>query len=153
MFDPLTIDERILALANQGRQEGAGDVCIGPDDRWPMGFSDDLEGMTPSDDIQYPLVIPADQIEEAIDDIDRQIESRDYRLIDQVEAVAAFRPNYRTHYSRGVFAELQYAAQTAGIPVHLIWDEAEDGPYADSPFGNVGPKHAGVEELIAALSS
>ena len=83
--------------------------------------------------------------------LDRQIETRDYRLIDSVQAVAAFRPNFRGHHSRGVNSELLYASQSAGIPVHLSWDEQEDGLYGDSPFGVVGTRHSNVSDLVAAL--
>ena len=101
----------------------------------------------------YPLTIPSEEVREAVEDIDRQIEARDYRLIDQVQAVAAFRPNYRKHHARGVNAELLYAGQTTGVPVHVIWDDTEDGTYGDSPFGVMGAQHANLDGLIAAVRS
>lgn len=153
VFDPLTIDERTLVSSYESRVSGDNFVEIQLGDRWPTGFHEEFESMADPIEESYPIRIPVDQIEEAIGDIDRQIEARDYRLIDQVEAVAAFRPDYGRHHSRGVAAELLYAAQTAGIPVHLTWLDDEDGPYADSPFGSVGTKHSNVDELIAALEA
>lgn len=155
VFDPLTIDERILVSAYKDRTEGQDLVEVALDSRWPTGFTGSpgpFESMSPPYESAYPIIIPIGEMEETIEDIDRQIEARDYRLIDQVEAVAAFRPDYHGRQSRGVTAELQYAAQTAGIPVHLARNDEEDGPYATSPFGQLGTRHSSVEELIAALS-
>jgi adenylate kinase len=151
MFDPLTIDERVLTAALKNNKEGDPYVGITLDQRWPPWLGGDLETLATPYDGNYPLSVPVDQIEESIIDIDRQIEARDFRLIDSVQAVAAFRPNFNKHQSRGVSAELQYAAQTVGIPVHLTWDDDADGIYADSPFGNVGTKHLGTSQLISAL--
>jgi len=154
VFDPLTIDERILLLAlkaHKERKDQGGSVVLGLEDRWSPWFSSDLEPMAEPYDANYPLSVPVDQIEEVGEDIDRQIESRDYRLIDSVQAVAAFRPNFGGHHSRGVNSELLYASQSAGIPVHLSWDEQEDGIYGDSPFSVVGTRHSNVSDLVAAL--
>ena len=154
VFDPLTIDERVLRQAlddHTGRKDSAASVVLKLEDRWSPWFSGDLERMVEPYDSNYPLGVPVDQIEEVVEDIDRQIEARDYRLIDSVQAVAAFRPNFRGHHSRGVNSELLYASQSAGIPVHLSWDEQEDGVYGDSPFGVVGTRHSNVSDLVAAL--
>lgn len=153
VFDPLSIDERILSQAYDCRAKGEDHVAVELAARWPTGFSGEYASMAAPYDSAYPLSIPVDEIEEAINDIDRQIEARDFRLINQVQAVAAYRPDYGQHRSRGVSSELQYAAQTAGIPVHLIWDESEDGPYATSPFGYFGTRHQGIDQLISALSA
>ena len=135
----------------EGKPADDDHVQITLDSRWPPWFDGEYTSLATPYDGHYPLRIPADQIEEAIDDIDRQIEARDYRLIDSAQAVAAFRPNFRKHYARGVNAELLYAAQTVGIPVHLTWNEQQDGTYGDSPFGDVGTRHSNVSDLVAAL--
>ena len=90
--DPLTIDERVL-VSSASEQTDADDVRLQLANRWSRGFSDDLAPMTNSDDVSYPLIIPRDQISEVEEDIDRQIEARDYRLIEQSQAIAAFRPS------------------------------------------------------------
>ena len=152
VFDPLTIDERVLATALEGRKEAEDHVNIDLDLRWSPWFDGDLEALATPYDSNYPLSIPVDEIEESVIDIDRQIEARDYRLIDSVQVVAAYRPSFNKHHSRGVTAELQYAAQTVGIPVHLTWEDATDGIYADSPFGDMGIRHVGVTQLVSAIS-
>ena len=151
VFDPLTIDERVLVTALDGMKEGEDNVNIALELRWPPWFNEGLEALATPYDSNYPLSIPVDQMIESVTDIDRQIEARDYRLIDSVVAVAAYRPSFNKHHSRGVSSELLYAAQTVGISVHLTWDENLDGVYADSPFGDLGIKHLGVTQLISAL--
>ena len=153
VFDPLTIDERILSNAYANGEDGSGNVYLDNALRWPTGFSGDYEAMIPPEDKVDSFHVPAAQIAEAIKDIDRQIEARDFRLIEQSQAVAAFRPNFRRHFSRGVNAELQYASQTIGIPVHLTWNEDEDGVYGDSPFGAMGTSHKNLQDLIEALNT
>lgn len=152
VFDPLTIDEKLLASAYENQNTDSADIELDITARWSTSFSGEFESMSLPYDEKYPFVIPAEQVEEVIEDIDRQIEARDYRLIDQVNAVAAFRPKFRDRLSRGVSAELQYAAQVVALPVHLYWDDREDGIYGDSPFSAVGTKHNSLTDLIAALS-
>jgi adenylate kinase len=158
VFDPLMIDERILKLeldendAAESDQAKPSHLDIHLSNRWRPWLTGDFEPMALPYDKNYPLRIPTDQIREAIEDIDRQIEARDFRLIDSVQSVAAFRPNFRGHYARGVNTELLYASQAAGIPVHLSWDDKEDGTYGDSPFGVVGTRHSSLEELLSALN-
>lgn len=151
VFDPLTIDERTIRSAFERVKEGAPLISIEAEDRWPLTYPDGFSPLTPSDDIIYPLEIPVDQVDEALIDIDKQIRSRDFRLIDQVNAVAAFRPSMNGHHSRGVSAELQYAGQTVAIPIHMLWDSSEDGPFGDSPFSDGGVQHANLEDLLSAL--
>ena len=152
-FDPLTIDERVLSLSFAKGSSSGNDIQLEGGDRWPLGFEADLEPMSLSRDDLYPLHIPLEEVREAVDAIDPQIAAMDYRMIDQVQAVAAFRPNYKDHFARGVNAELLYAGQTSGVPVHVIWDETEDGLYGDSPFTAVGTRHANVDALISAVRS
>lgn len=151
VFDPLTIDERILLTALESRNESDDEVQITLNMRWAPWFGGEYEALATPYDANYPLILPVDQIEEATIDIDRQIEARDYRLIDSVQALAAFRPNFGDHHARGVNAEIQYAAQTVGIPVHLTWNDLEDGTYGNSPFGDLGTRHMNIPELISAL--
>lgn len=150
-FDPVTIDERVVVVAFKASGE-CDEVELKLEERWALGYEEGFEPMAPPFDSEYPLKIPKDQVSESIDDIDRQIEARDFRLIDQAEAAAAYRPSFRKHHSRGVNAELLYAGQSAGIPVHLVWDDSEDGEYGSSPFGHVGTKHQLISEIIKAVN-
>ncbi len=151
-FDPITIDERILATALKSRRKGTKSVKLDNKSRWEPALTEELSPLQPPTGNLYPFSIPVEQVEEVTEDIDRQIEARDYRLIGQAQAVVAYRPNFMQHYARGVNAELLYASQTCGIPVHVVWNDSEDGQFADSPFGNIGTKHKSVQNAIGAIS-
>ncbi len=149
VFDPLTIDERVLTSALGETGKSCKSVVLDERLRWPIL---DTEMLSPCGPVETTVTIPRDQVEEAIKDIDRQIEARDYRLIDQVQFLAAYRPEFQKKPSRGVMAEMLYAANTRAIPVHLVWDDSEDGLSIDSPFNSIGVKHATTTDLIRAAT-
>ena len=148
-FDPLTIDERPLysiferfrsnhpeAIVSQRR------LSLGSEDRWPIAADRTLLGEGP----KRIDGIPADEIEEIITrqknekhEIDRAIETRDFRLIDQADALIVYRTFYPTEdpqlplkMSDGTSAEIRYARQKK--PIFLVHDPSQDGEISPVTF-------------------
>lgn len=77
----------------------------------------------------------ATEIGEEGSEIDRQIRSRDYRMIDQADYIIVYRPTYcRKEWSGGTYHEVLYA-RAVGKRSIIIRDPESDGPLADPPFG------------------
>ena len=89
------------------------------------------------------------EIAEATQDIRRQVESRDFRLIHDSDCLVAYRPNWGGRASRGVTAELYLARGIARRA--FIYSPAEDKPSEESAFGDLGNVYRDVEELIEAV--
>lgn len=67
-------------------------------------------------------------------EIDRQIRSRDFRLIDQADYVVVYRPTYcRDRWSGGTLEEVRYAHET-GKRAIIIRDPGADGQLRHGPF-------------------
>lgn len=68
-------------------------------------------------------------------EIDRQIRSRDFRMIDQADYIVVYRPTYcRKEWSAGTYHEVLYA-RSVGKRAIIIRDPAADGPLKHPPFG------------------
>ena len=138
VFDPLTIDERIMETwaaeakaAERPRDRVRIDFKIGPAHRWDcrVNAASDAGNYAPllwDDDIEKPIEIPVSEIEELRErrleeesDIDEQITSRDYRLVDQAEAVICYQPYYLGRAHGGVDAEIGHA-NTSTTPVYAF---------------------------------
>ncbi len=99
VFDPVTIDERPMQLLLGQRDRNDEDKLSLPADAWwPTQGDDSLSGEALE---EIPDLLVSDVKEIATDigressEIDRQIRSRDFRLIDQADCVVVYRPTYR----------------------------------------------------------
>ncbi|MEZ0248178.1 MAG: hypothetical protein ABWJ97_02790 [Thermoproteus sp.] len=149
-FDPLMVDERALrtALARSG-----GDVVeVRAEDVWnvPRG----LEPACGDEEGLYPVRIPREQVEEVLRDLDNIIRYKDYRYIQQSDAVAAYRPFMGRTLSRGMFAEINYALNTAHKRVFIYWPKEDWEPGMESPFDpSLGVVEADLDRLMADLEA
>jgi len=149
-FDPLMVDERALrtALANS-----KGDVVeVRAEDVWnvPAG----IEPACRDEADLYPVKIPRDQAEEVLRDLDNIIRYKDYRYIQQSDAVVAYRPFMGKTLSRGMFAEINYALNTAHKRVFIHWPEEDWEPGIESPFDpSLGVVERSLDRLIKDLEA
>lgn len=157
VFDPTTIDERLLTNSLQeqypewkkmSKGELADSVVeIEMEKRWPIRHSpllcQDVSGL-------FPINLPADEIVEVTQDIDNQIQNRDYRLISQSDALVAYRPHLGRKLSTGVFSEMQYARDVAFKPCHMYFPK-EDGTEESTPFKGRGSVYVDIDSMIKNL--
>lgn len=127
VFDPLTIDERIM---ESWVSEAADDTIhfdfkTGPPGRWDCRLENKEDSYNYSpllwDNNLGQAKIPVSEIRELLErirtegesDIDDHITFRDYRLIDQSDFVVCYRPYYQGNYHGGVDQEISYANDTS----------------------------------------
>jgi len=157
VFDPTTIDERLLSKSLEEqypdwRTMSKGKLAdsivkITLDKRWPIRHSPLL---CPDISDLFPISLPADEIVEVTQDIDNQIQNRDYRLIAQSDALVAYRPNLGGKLSTGVFSEMQYARDVAFKPCHMYFP-LEDGTEESTPFKGRGSVYMEIKAMIENL--
>jgi adenylate kinase len=149
-FDPLTVDERALRVA---LSKSSGDVVeIRAEDVWNIPPS--LSPASKDEEGLYPVRIPRDQAEEVLRDLDNVIRYKDYRFIQQSDAVAAYRPFRGKSLSRGMFAEINYAINTAHKRVFVYWPKEDWGPGMESPFDpSLGVVEGDLAKLIRDLEA
>jgi len=138
VFDPVTIDERPMQLLlGQPDRNDEDKLTLPADAWWPTQGNNSLggEGL-----IEIPDLLVSDVKEIATEighessEIDRQIRSRDFRLIDQADCVVVYRPTYcKERWSMGTHSEMLYAQDT-GKRVFVICDPDADGPLNKPPF-------------------
>jgi hypothetical protein len=126
-----------------------GTIEIQKGDRWPLpqGFS-----LCEENKLDYPVRIPADQLKEVVDEVDENIRFRDYRMISQSNALAAFRPFFDKHPSRGVTAEIFYANDVANIRC-FIFSPPEDHTADGTPFEGIGLVREKLGDLFEDVKS
>lgn len=102
VFDPLTVDDRILVNSLPVDETEAESFQVGIDARWPSDLSDigpHYESLVPEDPNLFPLTVEVkeaeelnrpDQMSSPMSTIDAQITQRDYRYIDQADVMAAY---------------------------------------------------------------
>ena len=142
VFDPVTIDDRVLQNpfeSEKKRLEGSGKKLyeIRPKERWFIPAEKTLCGED-TKGIQKiriqdmrEVAVPVHPGEKSA--IDRQITTRDFRLIDQADVVIIYRPQYTEgEWSGGTEAECRYAQRT-GKRIIVIHD-----PVADKEFDTKG---------------
>jgi hypothetical protein len=168
VFDPLTIDEKIiqsLIPLPKGQEEKEGieetetqidirkEAANLPDKldlesslRWkfPEKFS-----MVDEDKL-YPIKLEKEEIVEIYKDIDKTVENRDYRLVSDSDAVFAYRPWYGKETHRGVFSELK-CADAENIPSWMYYPD-EDLKDKTSPFA-VGAIRKSLTDLYKAADN
>lgn len=120
IFSPVTIDEwssPMIKEAAASRENGQKEAFIGfvegdASMRWPCTLSDTLAESRSS---IFPFEIPKSEmlrLNRKIGDlniVEHQIRRRDYRLIDSIDCIAGYRPNYKKKSSTGMFHEFGYA--------------------------------------------
>lgn len=135
IFDPVAIDE--LAMSEpleKAKNESSELVTIKQEHRWPLENSNSL-----ADEVKWPITIPSDQVEDAIKDINNQIATRDYTLVDTSIFLCVYRPLFDGKLSRGVDAEIKRAnAHMKRVIMYNPKEDQEKQSQASSthPFGN-----------------
>lgn len=140
VFDPVTIDE--LAIREAYRAAGGAEtVRIDKSHRWPL----DIEHPVAREP-QWPIDIPAQEVKEVLEttrsgkkipgDIENHIRSRDYRLVETVKILAAYRPQYKRKKSQGVEAEIRHANEMSRRVVVYHPDEDSLPDASTHPFGS-----------------
>jgi hypothetical protein len=158
VFNPLTIDEKPFEnLINSAEKNGK--VHMNLSDRWQME-----ESLLPMYyEEMYPIELDLKEILEITQhrlgeksEIDRNIERRDFRLIDQSRCVLAYRPRYgNKDVSQGMRAEIIYAGSIRPIPAPVVYvhDPLIDGEL-DDPLGpEMSYRITKPEEAISLIKS
>ena len=112
IFDPVAIDElcikfaldKVLAKATKKRHNNVASVKVTQNDRWPICL-DDLV----APDMPLPITLPKNEIDEVVKDIENQIASRDYTLVDASSYLTVYRPFYNKIPSKGAEKEINRA--------------------------------------------
>ena len=140
VFDPSTIDELPIQAAFKNLDGDASELPLTSDDHWPSHHciedvlceTDRTDVLLNIDDVREIAREVPDQKSELRDHVQR----RDYRLIDQSDFVAIYRPTYggREDYSGGTYHEAVYANQT-GKPILIIKDQELDGNLSPETIG------------------
>ena len=142
VFDPVTIDE--LALAAALRESDGDTVSVEARHRWPLGEVAPLAG-----EPGWPISIPRREVEEVLavlgnghgpaqGDVENQITSRDYHLVELANYLAVYRPFMGRKRSRGVEAELLHAREHGrkALAYHPEGDRPEGEGATTHPFEN-----------------
>ena len=160
VFDPVTIDEMALRPA-LARSSDGGDVILQSADRWPLGPVRPV-----ADDPPWPMRIPASEVCEvlprggrrdgaegrAAGDVENQIRSRDYRLVEDAHFLAAYRPVFNLKKSEGVDAEIRHAKEFGRkVVVYHPPQDAGEGKSAYDPFGSNVVAKSDPGEFLAYL--
>ncbi len=137
VFDPLTIDELPLRdLLRRHQQSAAAKVELTESDQWPIPGLQTLcgEDRSKHEMSKDELVEVAGPMSRgAKSELARQVEGRDFRLIDQSDCVVVYRPTYNTKawgeepwkWSTGTYHEAMRARET-GKQLFVIRDPACD---------------------------
>lgn len=164
-FDPTTIDEGILnwKFFNsdnklKDKYKGSEEVDINESDRFPIYF-DGYEPLS-SDRKDYPVKLRVEEVKEvavppsgqSLSDIENQIRSRDYRLIDQSDVMAGYRPYFHGKSSTGLTSELTYVKNNAHIPSVVVHKD-EDGGWGGHPFSQSAIRTKRTEELVREIEN
>jgi hypothetical protein len=158
MFDPLTIDERVLQLKleqafpeskRNPEAEVSGGITIDMEDRWPIRSDNTL---APPDTDIWPLKVSAEEVKEVAKDIDNNIRTRDYRLIADSNVTVGYRPHYRGRESQGVVNEINHSVNMAKHPTLVFWP-TKDGNRSDFPFALYGTTFDDLDKLFADLEA
>jgi adenylate kinase len=152
VFDPLTIDDRVL-VNRLRRCRGKIALRIPASDRWPCDLSDlgkAYRCLVPEDPGVFPVTVglqEAKELNRPVEKrscrnlIDAQITQRDFRYIDQSDVMAAYRPRLGGHESGGVAAEKTYAAGSGRTPVVEYTTPGDIKRFGSRPFSTplLGP--------------
>jgi hypothetical protein len=154
VFEPLPIDERAIQFAYEEIYGSVINPPKSPEEeikleshhRWPL-VSTEFPPMVPDPPGIFPLSIPAEEAYLIVSQprigskrmrssIDSQIEERDFRYINDVDLVTAYRSNWKGIESRGVKTEVKYAGGLKPVIAYHLPQEDKLPPGETSPFNN-----------------
>jgi hypothetical protein len=152
VFDPATIDERpILPEAEVEdtdyitKADSQGDALL-------KRQSTDFDLARPDELNTVPSNVKLEDFKRVQEIVDQDIQRRDYRLIDQSNAMVGYRPKWGgTSISQGVKNESEHAVRQ-GIPVYLMHPD-EDGQIGGGPFSIRGNTVESMSGLIEQLKT
>lgn len=137
VFDPLTIDE--FPLQDVSKKSPS---ILAAEEQWPISAAHTLCG-----EDRGRMELRADDLEEVVaklggdegkNEIARQTERRDFRLIDQSDFVIIYRPTYYKekdgNWSRGTYHEALYS-KGGGKPFIVVRDRENDSSLAADTLG------------------
>ena len=135
IFDPVAIDELAIVFAlkkERSKNRKLKKLNFKEKDRWPLNAINLTVKKT-----KWPIQIPVEEIEEVGNDINNQIKSRDYTLVDTATHLAVYRPYFNGKLSKGVDAEIKRANDNFSdvIVYHPKIDHIEEGA-TTHPFGS-----------------
>lgn len=165
-FDPSSIDEVLYRFYSKRfqRNNHTKDTIIEPDNLWPLSCDPEQTILGSS---RIRIQVPTTELQEFVSATHiisefleggtqevksmalRGIRARDFRLIDQSDAVAIFRPTLKGKWSNGVLEEFHYAA-THGMLVCLLVDKA-DGDWRPNVVAALGDEYSGVKVFSGNL--
>jgi hypothetical protein len=148
VFDPITIDEDILRILLKEQPLEKKTLLVSEKDRWPIP-----RGWSLCKDVDYPIELKANDALEVVQDLKDHIMLRDYRLIEQADCIAGYRPYYERQRSLGMFAEMTYARDVSYKRPYFVHFPDKDGEPKDSPFARLGVPFDTVENLIKTLQN
>lgn len=123
VFDPLAMDETVIDNALKRSHDG-DNVELRWEDRWPVApgscLCEDSCGA-------YPVQFETSEVEEALQVVEPLVIERDFRFIEKVDCIAAYRPYFgrRKRPSAGMSDELTHALDVVHID-SFIYDPQED---------------------------
>jgi adenylate kinase len=163
VFDPLTIDEKILTFSlteqfpNWWKKEGT--TLYGKElklaDRWPASFSDKTELAIICNERPLPILNAGEVVEvcraksrdrQPVKDanyeiqdsvIDQHVRLRDYKLISNCQALSAYRPGYKGKTPGGQREEINFAERLSlekQFYVAIYHDKDKDDPLKGGTF-------------------
>lgn len=158
VFDPVTIDELALKTALDDSGGRRAIVRVKREHRWPLGPVVPLAGDPP-----WPIDIPRHEVEEVLAaqrgdkkavqaDVENQITSRDFQLVEIAKYLAVYRPLMGGRASRGVDAEIKHAVEHGSkvVAYHRRIDQTGDSP-STHPFDNKITVMPTMDKFIAHL--
>ena len=137
IYDPVAIDELAMMFAlKKARLKNSKleKFNFKKEERWPL----ELTNLN-AKKVKWPFQIPTNEIDDVGADINNQIKSRDYTLVDTATHLAVYRPYFNGKFSRGVDAEIKRAnAHFSEVIVYHPEEDQIDGGDTTHPFeGNV----------------
>lgn len=161
VFDPLTIDELPLErlLKEYRRQHPRTNLAnvfldLPAKYRWPILkpvlYSEDNYSVKRLNALEIYEIVSKEKCKKS--EVERSVQLRDFRFIDQADCVVVYRPLYKSgEPSRGVTGETIYAQDNAFREVYFIHNFAEDGDIK-GPFSIEMPyRHERIKNLIEHL--
>ncbi len=151
VFDPVTIDDRILINSLGTTGEGVDDIEIPAGHRWdwrlPANSGNHFVPLVDDEEF-FPVRVPVAEgrmlsfvSQSSMKNmVDAQITSRDFRYIHQSDCMAVFRPRFEGRTSIGVEQEIEYAETVAKIPVVAYAPEDDWAKYKAKTGGSVPVK-------------
>lgn len=148
VLNPTTIDELILVRLYE-KAGAKKHITLQQREHWPTNMEKSLGCNVP-----YPdeIRISRDEIREAIVDISKLVDWRDYRLMDQADCLVSYRPTMGGAKERhgGVEAEFRFAQQTGMPNIALLGPKDKKLRYV---FQYVSKTANNMEEVKSYLES